>query len=90
LEQGLLCGGEQDGFVCFTWDSEKTFVIIGGLKMVTEDTLRQLDAIQRRASILIQGFSFFMSIQQEVDLRNRIKEEYMKLIEGVINEKTKA
>jgi hypothetical protein len=90
LEQGLLCGGEQDGLVYFIWDSEKTFVIIGGLKMVTEDTLRQLDAIQRRASILIQGFSFFMSIQQEVDLRNRIKEEYMKLIEGVINEKTKA
>ena len=58
--------------------------------MATENTLRQLDAIQRRASLLIQGYSFFMSIQQEIDLRNRIKEEYMKLIEGVLNEKTEA
>jgi len=57
---------------------------------ISDDDLRQLDACQRRASLLIQGFSFFMTIQQEVDLRNRIKEEYMKLIEGVINEKNEA
>lgn len=50
--------------------------------------LKMLDVLQRKASLLIQGYSFFMSIQQEIDLRNRIKEEYMKLIEGVINEKS--
>lgn len=54
-----------------------------------QDTdLKMLDVLQRKASLLIQGYSFFMSIQQEIDLRNRIKEEYMKLIEGVINEKS--
>ena len=54
--------------------------------MAIDYDLKTLDVIQRRASLLIQGYSFFMSIQQEIDLRNRIKEEYMKLIEGVINE----
>lgn len=51
-----------------------------------ESRVKELDVLQRRASLLIQGYSFFMSIQQEITLRDKIKETYMKLIEGVINE----
>jgi hypothetical protein len=67
---------------------KKTLKTIGGLNMeVTDGDLKRLDALQRRASILIQGFSFFMSLQQEIDFRNKLKEEYMKLLEEVLNEK---
>ena len=51
-----------------------------------ESRVKELDVLQRRASLLIQGYSFFMSLQQEITLRDKIKETYMKLIEGVINE----
>ncbi len=49
-----------------------------------EETVKMLDVLQRKASILIQGFSFFISIQQESELRNQIKENYQGLIKQVM------
>lgn len=56
---------------------------------VSDDQLRHLDALQRKASLLIQGFGFFLSIQQEVDFRNKLKDEYIKLMEEVLNGESK-
>lgn len=54
--------------------------------MEQDTDLKTLDVMQRKASLLIQGFSFFMSIQQEIDFRNKLKAEYLKLLGGLINE----
>ena len=48
------------------------------------DRVEELEVLQREVSLLIQGYGFFMSIQQEIDLRNRIKETYIKKLEKLL------
>ncbi len=52
--------------------------------MSYETDVQNLDLLQRKASILIQGVSFFVSLQQEIVLRNRIITEYKALLETVL------
>lgn len=42
-----------------------------------------LDLLQRKASLLIQGVSFWISLQRELELRDKLIEQYKLVLDEI-------
>lgn len=53
--------------------------------MIIEEKLELLDFVQKKASLLIQGMSFFMTLQREAEMREKVLQEYKTLMELILS-----
>lgn len=49
-----------------------------------EEKVKEYDLLQRKASLLIQGVSFLVGMQRDIELRDRIIDEYKEILESLI------